>query len=96
MSDPTEPTEAEKITWSLEDYKEQVPTAMRQETLKIVPAKPDRELAEEIRAKIISVIDPLLAEMSLAKKQGFDVLLGIQTDAQGKSFLQNLKIVKEF
>lgn len=56
----------------------------------------DKELAEEIRQKVIEKIQPLLEEMSAAKRHGFDVMLGIQTDAQGKSFLQNLKVVKEF
>ena len=79
-----------------------VPAILRQgpkgniQSLQVVPGLSDKELAEEIREKVLGKIQPLLDEMSLAKKQGFDVLLGIQTDAQGKSFLQNLKIVKEF
>lgn len=93
MPDPLNPDDHAEL-WSNRNVPSPIERTIA--PLQIVPAKPDRELAEEIRQRIISVIDPLLAEMSAAKRQGFDVLLGIQTDAQGKSFLQNLKIVKEF
>lgn len=68
----------------------------RQPMLKLVTGKTDSELAAEIRAGVMANIEPLLLELTKAKAAGFEVTFAIQTDAVGKSFLQMLRIMKEF
>lgn len=70
--------------------------------LKLVTGRTDSEAAADIRkfatiiAGVMANIEPLLLELTKAKAAGFEVTFAIQTDAVGKSFLQMLRIMKEF
>lgn len=60
------------------------------------PRPTDSELAATIRSRVSDALAPVLAELTEAKKQGFDVQFSIGTDGFGRSQCQVLKILKEF
>ena len=62
----------------------------------LVPTRPDADLAREHKARITEALQPVLEELSAAKRQGFDVQFSVNTDATGRSFLGMLRLVKEY
>ena len=64
--------------------------------ISLVPTRPDADLAREHKARITEALQPVLEELSAAKRQGFDVQFSVNTDATGRSFLGMLRLVKEY
>jgi hypothetical protein len=64
-------------------------------TLAIVPGKTDRELADDIRARLTEALKPALVILTEAKKEGLDVALSIGPIYDGTVGITALKIIKE-
>lgn len=62
----------------------------------LVPTKSDKELAEEIRTKILDVYKPVIEALTYAKKSGFDVMVQTGADGFGIVHVMDVKIVKNY
>lgn len=64
------------------------------EAIQLVAGKPDVELAEEIKERLIVALRPALDIMSEARKAGLQVQFGIGPDATGREMLTALQIIR--
>lgn len=67
------------------------------EPLKIIPAKTDAEIAEELKRDLLKVYEPLLAILERGRVAGF--ICNIQVGAAGPHApiaIQSLQIMKQF
>lgn len=64
--------------------------------VRLVTNTPDAERAAQIRANVIKALEPVLAELDDAKKDGFTVQFTLGADALGRNVIQALRLSKEF
>lgn len=66
------------------------------EPIALVPNKPDREIAAELREIIIKAYDTLLPVLQEAHNKGFIVNAGTGVTPMGKVVLNQLQILREY
>jgi hypothetical protein len=68
------------------------------EPVKLVPTKPDREVAEELKAELIEAAKPYLAAATKAKKLGFVVQsqFGVPNNFSDEIIIIHLQLIKTF
>jgi hypothetical protein len=64
--------------------------------LTIVPGKPDKEAAEEFRARAAEAAAPFLQVVNEAKAAGFDIGVQFGPIWNGSIGIQMIKVLKEF
>lgn len=62
----------------------------------LVPTKSDKDVANELRDKLIQVYRPVLDILTEAKKAGFDVSVTTGADGFNIVRLMNIQIVKQY
>lgn len=62
----------------------------------IVPGKSDRELADEIKAKVIAAYETVIPVLQEAHNKGFQVNAGIGISQFGQVHIAHVIISKEF
>ena len=67
---------------------------MNEQVTRLVPTKPDAEIAEELRKKAIAAAGPILQVLDEAKDAGFELNFIFGVGGLGKNIIQQLKIVK--
>lgn len=63
---------------------------------KLVTTKPDKEVAAELKDKLVQAYEPLLKVIDECSAAGFKINVQVGTNAFGKAHIQLLVIVKEF
>lgn len=63
---------------------------------RLVPNKPDAELAEEIKNELLKAYQPILDVLTKAHRLGFIVQVNVNLNALGKIEINQLKILKDF
>lgn len=65
---------------------------------RLVPTKPDKEVAEELKAELIEAAKPYLAAATKAKKLGFIVQsqFGVPNNFTDEIMILNLQLIKTF
>lgn len=66
------------------------------DTIKLIPTKPDAELAAELKQEIIEACKPSLAVLEKAKKLGFEVNISWGMNPLGQMVITNLIIAKHY
>lgn len=66
------------------------------EAIKMVPNKPDTEVADEIRKEITRKLDDVCATIAAAKERGFMVGFQLTQDGLGRQVIASLTIAKHF
>lgn len=69
---------------------------MDNNVINLVPTKSDKELADELRQKIMEVYKPVIEVFTLAKKAGFDINVSTGADGFGEVHLMDIKIFKNY
>lgn len=64
------------------------------EIAKLVPTKPDREVAEELKAELMEAIKPWLEAATKAHKAGFVVQAQFGPNFLSQYIVQSLQLVK--
>ena len=62
----------------------------------LVPTKPERELAQEMKTEMLEAIKPFLDCCTRAKSAGFDTQITIASDMFGRVQVHNLVLIKAF
>ena len=66
------------------------------EPVKLVPTKPDAELAEELKQELLEAFQPALAVATKALLLGFQVQLQMSPNAFKQVVVQQLQLIKTF
>lgn len=66
------------------------------EPVKLVPTKPDAELAEELKQELNEVLQPALAVATKALALGFQVQLQMSPNVFKQVVVQQLQLIKVF
>lgn len=66
------------------------------EPIQLVPAKPDAEVAAELKAEIITAAEPVCLVLEKAQKAGFHININWGMNALGKMVIAQLIIAKHF
>lgn len=69
---------------------------MSDNTISLVPGRTDKDLADDLRAKLIEAMKPVLAVLDDAKAAGFVVGFACGVDFLGKSVMTQLTIAKNY
>lgn len=64
--------------------------------LTIVPGKPDKEIADDLRIRTIAALEPVLQIMTEAAKHGFTVGFNLGIDGLQRTVIQQIMITKNF
>jgi len=65
--------------------------------LTIIPGRPDREIATDLRTRVSAALQPILALMEEAAQDGFTIQFNLNVDwATKRATLQQLAIVKHY
>jgi hypothetical protein len=64
--------------------------------VKLVPTKPDAELAEELKQELLEALQPALAVATKALLLGFQVQLQMSPNAFKQVVVQQLQLIKTF
>ncbi len=62
----------------------------------LVPTRSDKEIADDIRNKLIEAYKPVIEMLTYAKKSGFEVNIQTGADAFGQCHVMNIQILKAF
>jgi hypothetical protein len=65
-------------------------------TIELVPNKPDKELAADLKAELIDAFEPLLKILDKAKASGFNCNFQIGLNAFGKMHIASMHLFKNF
>lgn len=64
--------------------------------VKLIPTKPDAELAEELKQELIEAAKPWLDVCTKAKLAGFDVQANFAPNAFKQVVIQHLNLIKTY
>lgn len=64
--------------------------------IKLVPTKPDAELAQELKQELHEALQPALAVATKALSLGFHVQMHMAPNAFNQVVVQNLNLIKSF
>lgn len=62
----------------------------------LVPNKPDKEIADELRKKFFEALQPVAALIVEAESNGFEVGFQFGKDAFGKAQIQVINLLKKY
>lgn len=68
---------------------------MMADPLSIVPGKPDKETADDLRKRAEEAMKPVLMIMDEANESGLTMSLNLGVDYKGKNVITNLTIFKK-
>lgn len=66
------------------------------EPVKLIPTKPDAELAEELKRELLETLKPTLEVATRALSLGFQVQLNMSPNAFKQVVVQQLQLIKVF
>ena len=69
---------------------------MNEPIAKLVPTKPDAELAEEYKKRAVDAWQPILDLCTEAQRAGFEIHVGSGAGPLGKHVITMLKVVKVY
>lgn len=64
------------------------------DVVELVPGKTDKQIAEELKEKIIEAYKPFIEMLDEADKHGFNVVASVGKNAIGKYTIVQLQIMK--
>jgi hypothetical protein len=66
------------------------------EPLTLIPNKPDKERAAEIKQNLAAALIPIMELLDDAAKDGFEIQFMLAPGPLGKRVIQQLRVIKEF